>query len=344
MNLAEFKARIKAAKPEGWYIFAGEEDYLKNFYLSELRKTTVGADDGLAIFNHTVLDAQDFDLGALAEAIQSPPMMQEYKLIEWRFADLGALKESELKAFRSEIFPLKAEYPAAVLAITATAAGFDAGSEKRPSRLAKLFGEAFDIISFPRSTDNQLLGWLKKHFDAEGIGVTLDALNAMLFRVGRSMEALGGEVAKLSAFLKANGRNALTASDVELVCSASAESDAFAIQNAVMERNASKAFRALADMKARRTDPQMVIGMLAKTYSTLTSVALLAEEGTGAEDIRALLGLSPYPLQLYMRAAKALGSKRISAALTALLEADAAAKQGGIGGYRAIELFVAQNI
>ena len=92
VNAQDLKARLKAGKPDGWYIFAGEEDYLKNFYLAELRRSVLADGTGLEAFNHTVFDALDMDFGSLSEAIQSPPMMQEYKLIEWRFANLNALK------------------------------------------------------------------------------------------------------------------------------------------------------------------------------------------------------------------------------------------------------------
>lgn len=345
MNITDFKSRLKAENLSGWYIFAGEEDYLKKFYLAELRRAVFGGGDtGLDVFNHVVFDALDMDIGALAEAIESPPMMQEYKLIEWRFANFSSLKDSEIKTFTEKIFPLKEEYPWAVFAIMTTEDGFDIGTEKRPSKLYKTFSESFDILNFPKSTDTQLLAWLKKHFEAEGISVDKGPLNTMLLRIGRSMEVLNNEVTKLSVYLKANGRDSLTDEDVELVCPSSAESDAFAIQNAVIEGNAKKAFRALSDMKNRRTEPQIIIGMLAKTYSSLSCVALLAEEGLGFDEIQKISGLASYPLGLYMKAYKKLGTKKISESLKALVKADASSKQGGIAGYQAIELFITQNI
>ena len=205
MNISDFKSRLKAGTPAGWYIFAGEEDYLKKFYLSELRRTVLGEEDtGLGVFNHVVFDALDMDIGALAEAIESPPMMQEYKLIEWRFANISSMKDSEIKTFTEKIFPLKEDYPWAVFAIMTTEDGFELGTEKRPSRLSKIFSEGFDILNFPKSTESQLLAWLKKHFDAEGILVDRAPLNTMLLRIGRSMEILNNEVIKLSAYLKDN--------------------------------------------------------------------------------------------------------------------------------------------
>ena len=345
MNINDFKSRLKSGNLRGWYIFAGEEDYLKKFYLKELRRAVLGDEDGgLAVFNHVVFDSLDMNISELAEAIESPPMMQEYKFIEWRFANINSMKESEIKAFSEKIFSLKDVYPEAVFAIMTTEDGFDVGTEKRPSRLAKIFSEGFDILDFPKSTDAQLLSWLKKHFDAEGIKVSTEPLQAMLFRVGRSMEVLNNEVIKLSSYLKANGKSVLTSEDVEAVCPSSAECDAFAIQNAVIEGDASKAFLALTDMKNRRTDPQIIIGMLAKTYSTLSSVSLLADEGHDFEKIRTTLGISAYPLGIYMKASKKLGTQKINNSLKALIKTDAMSKQGGAKGYEAIEMFITKNI
>ena len=120
MTLNDFQSRLKANNPEGWYIFAGEEDYLKRYYLGELRKCTLGEDSGFEVFNHVSFEAQDMELGALAEAIQSPPLMQDFKFIEWRFASISSMSESELKTLEEEIFPLRAEFPSSVVAIMTT--------------------------------------------------------------------------------------------------------------------------------------------------------------------------------------------------------------------------------
>ena len=55
MTLNDFKAALKSGAVSGWYIFAGEEDYLKRYYRSELVKA-VAPDDAFATFNHTVFD------------------------------------------------------------------------------------------------------------------------------------------------------------------------------------------------------------------------------------------------------------------------------------------------
>ncbi len=343
LDLTAFKARIKNEKPEGWYIFAGEEDYLKSYYSKELSKLIL-PDDALDVFNHAEWCGAEIDFLSLAESIQSPPMMQDFKLIEWRFANLNDLSEKEIKILAERIFPLKEEYPSSVFVITTTDSGFDMGTEKKRSELFKAFSSSFDILSFPKSTDAQLLSWLKKHFDKEGIAVTLESLNTMLQRVGHSMELLKNEVVKLSSYLHANDLSALTPETVEEVSSLNIENESFAIQNAVFDGDMKKAFRVLLDLRSRKTEPQMVIGMLVGIYTKLSSVAMLSSEGVPTDEIGKLLRLAPYPLKLNLKAAKRIGTKNINESLKELLRIDVSAKQGGISGFRAIEIFLTQNI
>lgn len=342
MTVTELKARIKSGKIGGWYIFAGEEEYLKAYYRTEIKKLTV-PDEAFAPFNHTVYEGQDVSIAGIAEAIKSPPMMSDYKFIEWRFADLDKMKAGEISAL-TELFESKSDYPECVILITALADGFDTGTAKRPSKLYKTLSEGFEIVSFEKSTDPQLLAWMKKHFDAEGIAVSPDTLSALLFRVGHSMQMLKNEITKLSAYAKARGLGSISTADVNEVTSSTVECDAFAISNAIIEKNAEKAFLALADMKQQRLAPGVVLGQLARTYGELMSIALLMDEGKDASDIEAIMKFHPYRLKLYMAAAKKLGTAGISASLADLVKTDAASKMGGIADYKAVEMFITKNL
>jgi DNA polymerase-3 subunit delta len=341
MDIGELKSRLKSGKPEGWYIFSGEEDYLKKYYMNELRSAIL-TDEVFEPFNHTSFDGADFDFASASEAIKSPPMMSDYKLIEWKFANLDGLKESERTALE-DLFSLKEEYPCAVFAIMTTSDGFDAGTAKKPSRLASRLGTGFDIINFSKSTDSQLLSWLKKHFDAEGVGVDLTALNALLFRSGRSMEILNNEVIKLCCYAKANGRQSVSEKEVFEIASPTVECDAFALSNAVLEKNPERAFLALTDLRQRRAEPSAVLSMLERVYSELTSVAMLLDEGKGASDIESILKFHPFKTKLYIGAAKKTGGKRLARALSELCRIDVASKSGGLSGYGAIEMFITQS-
>ena len=342
MELQKLKNQIKENALSGFYILAGEEDYLKKYYLGEIRKTVL-SDGGFDVFNHTAYDSTDFNFASLREAILAPPMMSEYKLIEWKYANLNALKPSEIKTL-CEIAELKNECPYAIFVIMTSSEGFDTGRDSKPTKLAKTLSEHFEIVKFERSSDASLASWIKKHFEAEGIGVTLQSVNALIFRTGHSMEMLNNEIHKLSAYIKQNGRDTLTEGDVEALASANAEFDAFALGNAIVEKNTKSAFLVLEDLKARKTEPSVILSMLERVYCDLLSVSLLLDEGKNASDIEKLLNFFPYKTKRYIANAKRVGTKSLSDALTRLQRIDASSKLGGMLGFTAIEIFITQNI
>ena len=343
MDQSTLKAKLKSGELGGWYIFSGEEDYLKKYYLSSIRNQLLPPDDPFEIFNHASFDGAEPDFGAMKEAIKSPPMMAEYKLVEWRFAPLDNLKELE-KNLLCELCSLKEECPYTVFAIMTTADGFDTGTDKKPRPLAKKLSEAFDIVDFGKSTEAQLISWLGRHFYAEGIRVDQMTLSAMLFRCGRSMEVLSLEVKKLSGYAKANGMDSIDVATVNEVTSSTPECDAFALSGAIIERNTEKAFFALSDLKSRRVEPLVIVSMLERTYSELLNIALLCEDGKSPQDIEKLMRMHRYRVTLYIKAAKQAGKERLLQALSTLQRIDSYAKSGTGLGFGPVEIFITQNI
>lgn len=342
MELNDFKARLKSGSLGGCYLFAGEEDYLKNHYLGSLRNAAI-TDPGLAAFNHSVFDGSTIDFAAITDAIKAPPFMSDYKLIEWKYASFDKLKESELTLLEG-ILDLIEENEYAVLAFLVADGDIDLGTPKKESKFVKRFGKRIGILGFSKSTDVQLLSWLKKHFDHQNIDVGAEALRALIFRSGHSMSVLAEEVEKLSAYAKANGLAEIGVREVELVASSTPESDTFALSNAIIDRNKKAALVALDEMKSRRVDPVIITAMMARTYTDIVNVTSMLADGMGVKDIETALKMNPYKLKAYAAAAKKHSAERASRVLGELCRMDAASKFGGITGYTAIELFITKCI
>lgn len=342
MDTNQLKAKLKSGDISGVYILGGEEEYLIRYYLGQIIEA-VGADSPFAVFNNQFFDGEEVDFAALAEAVKSPPMMDEYKLIVWRHASFTSMKEKDLELL-SELCHTVAENRYAVVAFSAIADGIDFGTPKRPSKFFTKFDKCANLLRFDKSTEAQLYAWLKKHFDAVGVMAGADAIRALVFRAGRSMEVLSREVEKLSALVLSRGEREVKVSHVEEVASSTPECDTFALSTAISERNKAMAFEALEDMRHRRVDPTVIMGMMAKTYSELLAVAGLLDDGLGASDIEGVLKMNTYRLKHVISAAKRYGSKRLSEIVSYLARVDADSKFGGITGYTAVELFISQNI
>lgn len=342
MDINGLKANIKAGKPSGIYIFTGEEEYLVRHY-SKLLKDSLSLDDAFAVFNNPGFDGEGATFFDIKEAIKAPPVMSDYKLIEWHHVDFSSMKERELSEL-DEICELISEFPYAVLVFTSSADKVNLGTQKKPSAFVNRFGKKINILNFDKSSENQLYSWLKKHFDARGVSVTPDTLKALVFRSGHSMDVLKNEVEKLSALALARGCAAVSVDMVEEVASSTPEADTFALSNAILDRNRKAAFTALDEMKFKRVEPTVIMGMIARTYDELLSVSLLLDEGRGAADVEKVTGMKEYKARLYITAAKKYKSPHLSEAVSRLAKVDAASKFGGITGYTAIELFVSQYV
>ncbi len=342
MDISTFKSKLKNSEFGGIYLFTGEEDYLVRYYLKSLREA-INIDDAFAIFNNPTFDGEDIDFAAITEAVKSPPMMSDYKLIEWRHANFTALKENKLEALE-ELLNACEEHPYSVVAFTATEEGVDFGTAKKPSAFIKRFDKRINILRFEKSTENQLYAWLKKHFDAHGITVGLDTVQTLVFRSGKSMDVLAAEVDKLCALALSRGKNRVTPDDVNEVASSTPECDTFALSNAIIDRNKARAYFALEDMKLRRVDPAVIMGMIARTFDDLAAVSHLLDDGLDAAEIESTLNMNKYKLKIYIPAAKKYGTQRLCDIISSLAEADAGSKYGGVTGYTAIELFISRNL
>lgn len=341
MTAAELKNKIKSSIG-GAYIFCGEEDYLKKYYLEEMA-AVAAPDEAFALFNRVVFDGEEIDFSALDEAIQSPPMFSDFKLIEWRYADFEHMSEADRKKLE-ELGKHVADFPYAILVFLASRDGFDAGSIRRPSKAAVRFGAIFNLVNFEKSTDTQLTGWLKRHFEKEGIKYEADVPSALIFRAGHSMQTLAQEVKKLSAYVKANRKAVLTKDDVNTVASPTLECDAFALSGAITDKNREAAFLALEDLRGRRVDANAILAMLGRAFGELVTVSMLLDEGAGAKDIENILKWSAYKIKICIASAKRWGTEKLSLATARLRELDFKSKSGGIAGFAPIEIFISEYI
>ena len=338
MDLSVLRERLRTGELDGSYMLAGEEDYLKKYYLSQIRECVL-TDPMLAPFNHVVMEGEDIDFSALYDAVTAPPVMSERKLVEWRYPALGSLTKAERESL-TRVLEAVSENAGTVLVFLVADGAVELGTERRPSEFVRTFGEAMGIINFPISTEAQLISWLRKHFESESISVTPAVCSALISQSGRSMTVLNNEVTKLCAYARASGRSSISEAEVAEVASYTSQSEEYALSNAILTQNRALAYRSLEDMRSKRVAPMLVLGMLSRVFSDLVAVSYMLAEGMRAQDVGAALGMSEYKLKLYIAAAKRRSPESLGAALAEICEADAASKFGGVSGYLALELLI----
>ena len=75
----KLKSDLAAGELGQVYIFHGEESYLREYYLGEVKKALVPA--GFEEFNYHKLDGRTITMAELSEAVEAMPMMAERTMV-----------------------------------------------------------------------------------------------------------------------------------------------------------------------------------------------------------------------------------------------------------------------
>ena len=326
MLQAELKTQLKTEKIGGVYLFCGEEDYLKRYYIGEIRKRIL-TDPAFDAFNHLVFHGETVDFAALTDGISAPPMMADRKLIEWTGLNADGMKDDDFDRMEELVRQVDAD-PSTVVVFVAGTEGMNAGTVKRPTAVFKRLSAILQAINFEPSPDEKLIAWLSAHFAHEGLEAGRDALRLMVDRCGHNMDILASETDKLVCYAHAQGERMVSASTVEFVTASTAEDDAFGLTNAVLAGDTPGAYRKLSDLFRRRVDPMMILGQISRLISDLASVSILLSEGTSVPAIASTLSMNEYKAGLYVKSAGRRKPAEFRAALERCREVDLAVKRG----------------
>ena len=323
--MAEIEIKKEYKSPDGVYILFGEEDYLKRFYAGKIRESLLG-DSPYALFNHAVFTPKNFSEDAIADALATPPVFDEKKLIELSEFNFSEMKASEIEILL-DFFTEAKEYDYAVVLMNLANGALDYGTAKgqkitRPSALYKKLNAVAKTAYLPRASQRDLVVWAGKHFAKDQIEADTDVLTQLIAQCASDMMMLAGEIEKLCAYLHAHGETVLKKEHVATVCCEMRELDPFALSNAVLAGKTDAALRILHTMEQKHIRPAIAFSGIYNTYVDLYRVRAAMDGGLFVPDIAKKLKMNEYRTGLYAQAAKNSSLQRISFVLSLCREAD----------------------
>ena len=331
LDFSSLKNELKRGAAGG-YLLCGEEAYLISHSLKMIRSAVLG-DGADAAFNHIKIDASapgEFDI---AGTICELPVFAEKRLVELHSFDIAHMKADEFKSLCAALAMLE-DNPQTVLVIASTPYELDmTGYPKRPPKQFTKLAELITPVVFMRESPAALCRWIMNHFRHEGLVCETRQAEALLAHSGSDMFTLSGEIAKLCAFLKANGRDTLTGDDILNVASHVPTIDSFDFPNAVLARDFDRAMYILADKKKHKEEPTVLLADITRTYARMEQILILATNAATPAEIAKKLKMHEFPVKNHLAAAKKLGQKKLTEALQLCGEADYKMKFSQIDSY-----------
>ena len=277
------------------YIFYGEESYLREYYLGELRKKLIPA--GFEEFNYHVMEGKDLTVQTLVEMAEAMPMMAERTLIVVSDFDLFKLN-GEQRDKLVEFFNDIPSYCCVVFVYDTV--------EYKPNRTMKKLYKAItdhvEVVEFRPADNKDLVTWIARRFKALDKQIDRQTAEYLIFTCGGLMTGLIPEIAKIGAYAKGK---TITQADIDAVADPELSAEVFKLTDAVLQGNYNQAASILGDLLKMQTEPIMILAALGSQMRRIYTARLAIE---GGHDRYWLMDLwemkSDYPAKLLLSAAK----------------------------------------
>ena len=333
MSADALKKKNKSGKLGGAYLFYGDEEYLKDHYLGQLRRAVETSP--LPEFNHIVFEEKDMRFSDLGDALETLPTMANFKLIEIREPNFEKMKADTAERYAALLDDLP-DYAAIVFLLRGETDGrlFAPGGKTPAAVVAAAVRRNGLVVEFKKETESKLYAWIDRHFTHRGVTIGKDAVELLVAMCGNDMYILAGEIEKLASY--ASDRP-LTAEDVRTVCCANSSYRIFDMSASVTAGDYRKARTILADLMFSRTPPELIIATLGKSFCDMLLVRDAQSAGKSPAAMAGALKLQDWQLRRVLTAASRAEASFLAYAVRACAETDLRLKSVACEPYAAIE-------
>ena len=291
----KLKTDLSAGTPGCAYIFYGEESYLREYYLGELRKKLVPA--GFEEFNYHRMEGKDLTVQSLSEMAEAMPMMAERTLIVVTDFDIFKLNEEQRErmiAFLEDIPP----YCCVVFVYNTV----EYKPNKTMKKLYKAVSDHVEAVEFRAADNSDLVAWIARRFKALGKDIDRQTAEYLIFTCGGLMTGLVPEITKIGTYAKGK---TITQKDIDAVADPVLSAEVFKLSDAVLQGNYDLAASILGDLLKMQTEPIMILAALDSQLRRIYTARLAIDSGKDKYWLMELWEMkSDYPAKLLMNAAK----------------------------------------
>lgn len=325
---AQLLRDLKSGEFARLYVISGEESYLKELYLNQMREKVI--DPAFADFNLIELEGKGLTPEQLTEAVDSYPAMSEKKLII--VSDFDLFKPPA--AFSDSLPALLGDLPEYVCLVFY----FDVleGKPDKRTKLYKTLEKSACFAEFSRMEERELVAWLERRARALDCSIAPEDASYMIFLCGNSMTNLAGEMDKAAAHTTTGQ---IKKYNIDAVCSPVLDAVVFDLTDAITSGKFDRAVSLVGELIAQKNNEVMIFTTITRHIQRLYAAKLCAEARAGEKQLMEMIGSrSPYYAKQLQSAARrvSLGWLRRAASLCA--QTDAALKGSAVDRQKQIEL------
>ena len=331
-GLQELKNDIKAKTLGRLYFFHGEETFLLNYYMGQMKK--IALDELTESFNYHRLNNENFDIREFGDAVENLPMMAEHTMVRVDDIDLFKLAEDQ----RNKLAELLSDIPEyCTLVFTYETVTWH--PDKRLKKLWDAIDKNGSIVEFSKQEPRELIPWITRHFADKGKQISRELCGYLIDITDGTMTSLSGEIQKIAAYSAADH---IVRADIDAVTEPVLDAVVFQMTDLLSKGRYDGALLKLQQLLKMQQEPLSILGAVGNHFRRISAARILMDSGKTASDLMKLYGMSSYPAQKTMDAARRFHPKFCAKASELVLETDRKLKTSYDDQNRLLELLILQ--
>lgn len=312
-----FEATLKQMEKGEWkpiYFLQGDEGYFMDRLIEYAEEHALPEE--AKGFNQTIIYGRDARTESLLDAIRRFPMMAEKQLVILKeaqeYKDLKDLESYLNKPVPSTIF------------IVANRGG---KAIRKGTKLAKVIEANGILLNCERIKEHHMADWITAHLEELDVRIKPKAAQMLVEYLGNDLAKVMNAIDKLN--LQDRDTKEITPGDIEKYVGISKDYNAFELSNALLDRDAPKAYRIVKYFAANPKAGPMPVVMYSM-YALFSKLFLLNRyPGATRSQQMSMLRVPPFVFDNYITAQRYYNMERTREALSILSDYDLRSK--GVG-------------
>ena len=315
-NYREEVRRLRDSGPERLYILCGEEEYLREQFLSELKKTCLpsGGDD----FSFHRFDGASLDLRVLSDAVDAVPFLSDRTLLEVRGCDTNKLNEDDA----GRLIALAEDLPDYCTLVFVMDASFAPDGRLKVTKALQKQGR---ILRFQGQSSDALIKWVATRFGALQKRITIEDAQYLILITGGLMNRMIPEIEKVGAYAQ---DEAVTRADIDAVVQKVPDAVVFEMTDLIAERRGDAVMQKLGELLSdKNNEPIPLLAAVGNQMRRLYAAKCAQAERLSISDTVTLCGVRhDFIAQKLVKSARGFSMERLENAVKLCAETDFAMK------------------
>lgn len=339
MSYKEIAEDIKNNNLKKMYLFHGEESYLINHYINEIKNKFISKD--FEDLNYIKMDEKEFTVDKLINSLETLPFMSEKKIVVVKNSELFGTKKKMLSEDEEDkLIKYLNNLPDTACLIFVTFDAIDA--RKKISKEIKKNGT---VISFDKLQLVELKKWIekilrshKKEMNQSDITYFINNLNYFDKSGNQDLYNIENEIRKLIAFV--GDKDVIHEGDINLVFVSTSQNNIFKLLDEIEKNNVKKAINILNELINEGEPIIKILVVLSNHIRNLFKTKLLLVQGYSSKMIAQELKIHPFVAGKLVDQSRRFDERRLRKLIDICLEFDAKIKLSKIKQQIATELLI----